>query len=151
MRKHVLFALLAVFMTGGCAEQDAGLTPEDLIAIDTLRDALISAIVTGDAAAYANLCTEDVQLLHPGSQIIAGRAELEAHNSAMFEAVSVISLDLTPVVIYGTGDLAYEVGNQVLAIEPAVPGFSSSRKYVHVFRRGNDSEWRFAALMSSNN
>ena len=151
MRKRMLFGLLATFMIGGCADRTLELTLDDLTAIDELRDAVTSAIVAGDAAAYASLCTEDVRLLHAGSQIITGRAELEAHNSAMFEAVSVTSLELTPVEIYGTGDLAYEIGEQKLTIEPTVPEFAGSRKYVHVFRRGNDGEWRFSALMSNNN
>ncbi len=151
MRTHILVGLLAAFMVGGCADRALELTPEDLTLIDKLRDAVTSAIVAGDAAAYANLCTEDVRLLHAGSQIITGRAELEAHNAAMFEAVTVTSLVLTRVEIYGTGDLAYEVGTQELTIEPTVPEFTGSRKYVHVFRRGSDGEWRFAALMSNNN
>jgi ketosteroid isomerase-like protein len=100
-------------------------------------------------AAYAALCTEDVRLLHSGVPLITGRAELEAHNAAMFEAVTVTSLELSPVDLYGVGDLAYEVGTQKLSIEPTVPGFSSSRKYVHVLRRGADGQWRFTALISN--
>ena len=136
---------------GGCADGALELTPEDMAAIDELRDAVTSAIIAGDAAAYANLCTEDVRLLHAGSPIITGRMELEAHNAAIFEAVNVTSLVLTPVEVYGAGDLAYEVGTQELTIEPAVPEFAGSRKYVHVFRRGSDGNWRFSALMSNNN
>ena len=151
MRRHILVGLLTTFMIGGCADGALGLTPEDLAAIDELRDAVTSAIIAGDAAGYANLCTDDVRLLHAGSPIISGRAELEAHNAAMFEAVTVTSLMLTPVEIYGTGDLAYEVGTQKLAIEPTVPEFAGSRKYVHLFRRGSDGKWRFSALMSNNN
>ena len=151
MRKQILVGLLTTFMIGGCADGALGLTPEDLAAIDELRDAVTSAIIAGDAVGYANLCTDDVRLLHAGSPIISGRAELEAHNAAVFEAVTVTSLMLTPVEIYGTGDLAYEVGTQKLASEPTVPEFAGSRKYVHLFRRGSDGKWRFSALMSNNN
>jgi uncharacterized protein (TIGR02246 family) len=151
VRRHILSGLLATIIVGGCADKSSGLTPEDLAAIDELRYAVTAAIIAGDATAYANLCTEDVRLLHAGSQIIAGRAELEAHNAAMFDTVSVTSLALTPVEVYGTGDLAYEVGTQELTIEPTLPEFAGSRKYVHVFRRGTDGRWRFAALMSNNN
>ena len=80
MRIHILVGLLATFMAGGCADGAAELTPEDLRAIDKLRGSVTDAIVAGEAVAYANLCTEDVQLLHAGSPIIIGRAELEAHN-----------------------------------------------------------------------
>ena len=151
MHIPILVALLATIMACGCTERAVELTPDDYVAIDELRDLVTDAIVAGDAAAYAELCTEDVRLLHAGSPIITGRAELEAHNAAMFEAVAVTSLVLTPVEIHGTGNVAYEVGTQELTIEPTVPEFAGSRKYVHVFRRGNDGEWRFAALMSNNN
>jgi len=138
-------------MIGGCGDTTSKLSAEDVRAIDNLRESLISAIISGDAAAYAELCTEDVRLLHAGSQIITGRAELEAHNAAIFEAVTVTTLKLTQVEVYGTGDLAYEVGTQKLTIEPEVPEFAGSRKYVHVFRRGIDGKWLFSALMSNNN
>ena len=151
MRRHVLVGLLATFTIGGCGDRALELAPEDLMAIDDLREEVTSAIIAGDAAAYANLCTEDVRLLHAGSPIIAGKAELEAHNAAIFEAVNVTSLVLTPVEIYGAGDLAYEIGTQELTIDPTVPEFAGSRKYVHVFRRESDGQWRFAALMSNNN
>ena len=151
MRGHILISLLAIIIIGGCGDRALELAPEDLTAIDNLREAITSAIIAGDAAAYADLCTEDVRLLHAGSPIITGRAELEAHNAAIFEAVTVTSLVLTPVEVYGTGDLAYEVGTQELTIEPAVPEFAGSRKYVHVFRRESDGIWRFSALMSNNN
>lgn len=151
MRMHILVVLSASFLTVGCTDEAAELTPDDLRAIDELRDSLTNAIVAGDAAVYADLRTEDVRLLHAGSPIITGQADLEAHNAAMFIAVSVTSLVLTPIEIYGTGDVAYEIGAQELAIEPTVPEFAGSRKYVHVFRRANDGQWRFAALMSNNN
>ena len=151
MRMHIFVALFASIVASGCTDRVVELSPADYGAIDDLRDSVTNAIVAGDAAAYAELCTEDVRLLHAGSPIISGRAELETHNAAMFEAVAVTSLVLTPVEIYGTGDVAYEVGTQELTIEPTVPEFAGSRKYVHVFRRGGDGEWRFAALMSNNN
>ena len=80
--------------------------------------------------------------MHAGSPIITGKSELEAHNAAIFEAVTVETLVLTPVEVYGTGDLAYEVGTQQLTIESAMQEFSGSRKYVHVLRRGADEKWR---------
>jgi FMN-dependent NADH-azoreductase len=151
MRMHIFVAFFAFIVANGCINRAVELSPADYGAIDELRDSVTNAIVAGDAAAYAELCTEDVRLLHAGSPIITGKAELEAHNAAMFGAVAVTSLVLTPVEIYGTGDVAYEVGTQELTIEPTVPEFAGSRKYVHVFRRGGDGEWRFAALMSNNN
>lgn len=151
MRRLLATFTLSSILLVACAdgERPRTLSPEDQEAIASLRSAVIDAIVAGDAAAYAALCTEDVQLLHSGVPLITGRAELEAHNAAMFEAVTVTALELSPVEVYGVGDLAYEVGTQQLSIEPAMPGFSSSRKYVHVLRRGANGQWRFAVLISN--
>ena len=153
MRRHLIVFFLASAFLLGCdhtVSPSSELTAEDVAAISDLRDALTNAIIAGDAATYAALCTEDVRLLHAGSPIITGKAELEDHNAEIFEAITVKSLKLTPVEVYGTGDLAYEVGSQYLEIEPSAPNFGSSRKYVHVFRRGADGKWRFASLMSNN-
>ncbi len=151
MRRHFLFSLLLVLMMLSCVSKTQGLSQRDMAAIDELRNGLINAIIAADATAYAELCSEDVHLLHEGSPIITGKSELTAHNIAIFESISVTSLSLTPIKIYGTGDLAYEVGTQKLAVEPASPQFEGSRKYIHVFRRSRDGKWRFSALMSSNN
>jgi uncharacterized protein (TIGR02246 family) len=153
MRCHGLLPIVVTFLLASCVAAGPGrpeLSPADRQAIATLRAALASAIEQGDAAAYASLCEDDVQLLHSDAPLISGRAALEAHNAAIFAVVDVTRLVLTPVVVYGQGDLAYEVGTQELTIEPAVPGFRSSRKYVHVLRRGSDGTWRFAALISNN-
>lgn len=152
MRKTLLTVIFSVMYLIGCYPSDSAhsaFSDEDLIAIDSLRLALESAIEAGDAAAYADLCVDDVQLLHPGFPIVAGRMEMIGHNAAFFESFNVIRLDLAPVEIYGTDDLAYEVGTQSLEIEPSVAGFGSARKYLHVMRRGEDGRWRFVALMSS--
>ena len=152
MQKTVVRSILVSLLLVGCgrvADQPSNLSAADPDTIASLRRALVDAIVAGDAAAYADLCTEDVRLLHPGAPLISGRAELEDHNAAMFEAITVTGLKLSPVVVYGVGDLAYEVGTQELSIHPAMPGFSSTRKYTHVLRRGSDGQWRFAVLMSN--
>lgn len=142
-------ALMALVGCERASDRPLSLSAADLDAIASLRQAVIEAIVAGDAAAYADLCTEDVRLLHANAPLITGREELRAHNAAMFEAVTVTSLKLTAVEVSGVGDLAYEVGTQELSISPEIPGFSSSRKYVHVLRRGAAGRWRFAALISN--
>ena len=151
MRLPILTLLLSVLCVSSCIESDVTrhtLSDEDLGAIGALRQALGDVIEAGDTIAYADLCSRDVRLLHAGSPIITGREEFISHTALVFEAIDVISLDLTPVNIYGTGDLAYEVGVQALSIEPSLVGFRSSRKYLHVMRRNHDGAWHFVALMS---
>lgn len=150
--KTLLISAFLVLCLSGCYQSNIAQNTfpnEDVIAIDSLRAALETVIEAGDATAYADLCVDDVRLLHPGFPIVTGREEMISHNAPFFESFNVKRLDLTPVQIYGSGDLAYEVGTQSLEIEPAVTGFSSARKYLHVMRRGEDGRWQFVALMSS--
>ena len=81
MRRHLIIFFLASILLFGCGGKVSGspeLTAEDVAAIANLRDALTNAIIAGDAATYASLCTEEVRLLHAGSPIITGNVELEA-------------------------------------------------------------------------
>ena len=152
MNRHLTALMFATAFAWSCNPGDAEqtrLSAADVEAIAALRTALVDAIEAGDAAQYASLCTEDVQLLHPNAPLVTGRADLQSHNAAIFEVVRVVNLQLTPREVYGSGDLAYEVGTQELAIEPALSGFQSKRKYVHVFKRGADGAWRFAVLISN--
>ena len=126
-------------------------TPLDLQDIDDLRAAVVSAVLKGDADAYAALCTEDVRLLHPNTPIVTGREALRKQEALVFEAVRITKLELSPIEIYGNGDLVYEVGTQEVAIEPSDERFLGSRKYVHVLKKERDGQWRFAVLMSNNN
>ncbi len=126
------------------------LTQADHQAIVELREAIVGAILESDADAYAALCTDDVRLLHPSTPLITGRTALRDHNARVFEVVRVTKLVLSPVEVYGMGNLAYEVGTQEVAIEPSDERFLGSRKYVHVLKRDMDGQWRFAVLMSNN-
>ena len=132
MKRIILpFFLWIVWVFAGCNESvnlSKPLSQEDKDAISELRNDLISAIKAGDAKAYGQLCSDSVRLMHPNSPIFNGRKELIKHNAEMFDVVKVNSLVLKPIDIYGIGDLAYEVGTQSVNIEPAIDGFSSSRK-----------------------
>ena len=153
MRRLYIYLLLSISLVS-CDKSNKrteSLSLEDKDAITELRNNVVLAIKTGDADAYGNLCEIDVRLLHPNTTIINGREELVKHNAAMFEAVKVTSLVLTPVEVYGIGNLAYEVGTQSVQINPPMDGFNSSRKYLHVMRKSDDGKWRFVALMSSDN
>lgn len=145
-------AVLIIISFFGCKDpvkHAETLSEKDKTELNQLRNNLISAILNGDPNAYANQCTDDIRLLHPGTPMVSGREDLIEHVQPV-PGRKVINLVLTPVEIYGIGDLAYEVGIQTLSIEPAREGFGSSRKYLHVMRK-TEKGWRFAALMSSDN
>ena len=122
---HILIAILMIIAFIGCKESTEEtniLSEKDKIELDELRDNLISAILMGDPLAYADQCTDDIRLLHPGAPLVSGREDLIKH-VAPIPGIQIKKLVLTPVEIYGSGDLAYEVGTQSVSIEPISPTF----------------------------
>ena len=128
----------------------AGLTQADEAAIVDLRDALVKAIVAGDAKAYAACYAPDGIVMHPDSPYVKGTGALLEYSKAVMDAVKVTRLILTPITLTGNGGVAFEVGVQELAIEPANEHFKEKRQYLHAYQRQEDGEWKIAAAMSGN-
>jgi len=126
------------------------LSKSDLQAIESLRFEIEKAIINGNADHIADLCTDDVQLLHPDTPLITGKKALRDHEAEILKMVHVIYLKLSPVLIEGNGALAYEIGTQELEIEPSDERFLGKRKYVHILKKGEDGQWLFSVLMSNN-
>ncbi len=126
-------------------------TAEDRRAINTLRRAQASAIVAGDAVAYAQLCADDIQLLIPGHDIVSGHDDFLAAQATVFRTGRFTAFHKQAERIELSGDLAIEVGRQDVQMtsEAAATGiFSPRQKYLHVFRR-TPLGWRFSVLMSN--
>ena len=126
------------------------LSSQDKRGIDAIRTALVSAILAGDADAYAQCFTSDGILMHPDTPLVRGAVALREYGAQVFAAVKVTKLLLSPIVVSGTGETAFEVGVQELAITPASDKFRSKRQHLHVYKKQADGSWRIAAAMSGN-
>ena len=127
------------------------LTEADQGQISVLRAGQADAIVAGNAQAYAALCTEDIQLLIPGHDVVSGREAFLQAERTLFQGNAVASFRKFPFRVEGSGDLAVETGYQEVVMnrhEDARGVFSTRQKYTHVFRR-TERGWRFALLMSN--
>jgi uncharacterized protein (TIGR02246 family) len=126
------------------------LDAEDMAGIDRVRANLRDAILRGDSEAYAECFTPDAFVMHQDAPFVRGIQAIREHTEQIVQAVTVKKLDLEPVVVAGTDRLAYEVGLQEVAIEPAIDAFKARRKHLHVYERQVDGTWKIAAAMSSN-
>ena len=126
------------------------LSDDDQSGVEAARNAIINAILAGDPRAYALSFTEDGIVMHPDSPYVKGRPNLEEYSSRLFDAMKVTNLVMTPVTIEGDMGYAYEVGIQVLEVEPANEKFKAERQYIHAYKKGPDGIWRIAAAMSGN-
>ena len=124
---------------------------QDKIEIAKLRQAQATAIVNGDAEAYAALCTDDIQLMIPGRDVISGRRAFVDAERALFSGATFSSFEKSPVRVERDGNLAVEIGRQSATTrgsngEGGV--FSAQQKYTHILCR-TSAGWRFAVLMSN--
>ena len=111
------------------------LTVDDRDGIDTIRNALVDAILRGDADSYAECFTSDGVLMHPDSPPVRGREALRQYVTQMFSVVEITKLVLTPVILEGGNGVAYEMGVQEAAMEPLDPRFKTERQHLHVYER----------------
>src|SRR5579864_5977551 len=106
--------------------------------IETSVTDFVKAFNNHDAAGLGEFYTEDARMLPPDAPLIVGRAGIEAMVKEMF-AAGCQSLDLEPIDVHESCDMAVDVGRYTLTIQP--PGAELVQevgKYVAVYRRQPD-------------
>ncbi len=103
-----------------------------------------AAFNRGDTAALAALYTEDAALLPPDSGTIVGRPAIQRFWQGVQDA-GMRRIAMATQQVEASGDLAAEVATADLTAE-AGDGTTSTilLKYVVVWRRGADGQWRLA-------
>ncbi|NIM59475.1 MAG: SgcJ/EcaC family oxidoreductase [Candidatus Aminicenantes bacterium] len=100
------------------------------------------AVRQGDATALAALYTNDATLLPPDSDMIQGKQGIEAFWSQGLQ-MGVKDAVLTIVDVFGSGDLAYEIGKFTLTIQPeGQEPIEQKGKYVVVWKKTADGSWK---------
>jgi uncharacterized protein (TIGR02246 family) len=126
------------------------LKDEDRSGVDQARERLISAILNQDPDAYAMSFTEDGIVIHPESPYVLGRKAIRAYIAEVFRNARVTRLEVSPLIVEGNEDTAYEVSTQLVKVEPTSDQFKEERQHTHVYRKESDGVWRIAAAMSGN-
>ena len=88
-------------------------TPEIRAAIQTVNSSLVAALQRGDAAGMAALYTENAQLLPPNSDIMGGRAAIQAFWQAVI-GMGVTGGSLESLEVEVCEDGAHEVGRYTM-------------------------------------
>jgi ketosteroid isomerase-like protein len=94
----------------------------------------------GDFAGIGDLYTEDGKVLPPNAPMISGRTAVKAFWPEAAKALGIKSVVLKTLDLTGSSDMACEVGEAVLSLASG----ASTVKYVVVWRRGSDGQWRLA-------
>jgi len=88
---------------------------------------------------------ENARLMAPGRPPVRGSAELRTFWQNEFDQ-GLVTLNLNPTEIDGSGDLAYEIGTYDLMVRREARGvFQDHGKYVVVYKRLPDGSWKAAA------
>ncbi|MGD9346327.1 MAG: SgcJ/EcaC family oxidoreductase [Candidatus Aminicenantes bacterium] len=100
------------------------------------------AVRAGDAAMLASYYTEDATLLPPNSEMIKGRAAVEAYWAGGFQ-MGIKDVLLTTVDVMGMGDLVCEIGTAKVSLQPEeMDAMEDMAKYLVVWKKGDDGMWR---------
>jgi ketosteroid isomerase-like protein len=91
-----------------------------------------------DYAGMAALYTDNAKVLPPDAPIVTGRKAIEEFWRSAAAALGLTSVTLKTLDLEATGDTACEVGAADLKLSAG----EVKVKYVVVWRRGGDGEWR---------
>ena len=132
-----LLTLLPMFlMITGCNQPPASADPS---VITSRSHAWQEALNAKDADALADLYATDARILPPNGKMQVGRDAARAEFAAMIDAG--LSGELTSVEANVVGDIGYNVGTYVLR---SGDDLVDTGKFVEIWRRGDDGQWRYA-------
>ena len=112
-------------------------------AIKSVSKQWVDAFNRRDAAAVAAIYTEDAKRFPPNSPMIVGRENIQVWIQVSLD-VGIGNLQATMIELSINGDMAYEVGEYTLTIEPEEgEATSDSGNYVEIWKRVNGS-WKIS-------
>lgn len=109
--------------------------------IEANNQKFVSALQRGDAAGVAALYTQNAYALPPGSDVIQGRAAIQAFWQAGIES-GVKGGELNTLDVETAGDtMAREIGRYVMIIQQGSETTNIAGKYVVIWKQEN-GEWK---------
>lgn len=125
------------------AAAPVALSAAELDSVKAVDLAFTAGMNARDTAAVYAVYAADAKLMPPDSPILDGAA---SHGFiAAFIAGGPSDFALTPITVYGVGDLAYVVGTASFKMG----GATETVKYTEVLRKGADGKWRYVVDMFS--
>jgi uncharacterized protein (TIGR02246 family) len=131
----------------------AALSASDSAGIAAADSAFQAAANSGDAAAVAAVYASDASLLPPNLPVQRGRNAIRAYWGGLLDAYTV-KFELTPDIIEGRGDLAYNMGRYRFTAVPkarSTPGIADEGKFVEILKKQPDGTWKYAVDIYNSN
>ena len=147
LRFSVLLSLIVV--STGCGEvQTDRVTSVDTAAVRIAIDAGNERFLTGFRTADVPLIMEnyhaDAILLPPGTEMVRGTQAISDFFAGMLGTMTISEPSLTTTDLVIVGQTAYETGtySMTMQIGTAAPPMADRGKYLVVWSRGADGNWR---------
>jgi len=117
----------------------------DLKAINSVRDAHVAALNSGNAQAWAAQFTDDGVQMPPNMPANVGRAMIESWSK---EFMDMFRLEFALLVdeVHIWGEWAFERGTYTIGLnpKPGGPSMQDAGKYVTIYQRRSDNSWGMA-------
>lgn len=136
----ILFLLAAIPCLAQAPTKDEALKK----AIESMHQRYLDCLKRGDAQGFADLFTVDGQVFNPGIPVVDGRESILRDRQELFFRAKVLSGVIRTDHLEQSGDLAYELGrfSYTLSID-GQPGRIVEGKYITIWKRGQDGQWRY--------
>jgi len=140
MNKLITLLPLLLIITG-CNQSPPAGDPAEIIARSKAWEEAFNA---KDIDALVDLYASDARLLPPHAEMDSGGDALRAGFGAMIDAG--LSAELTSIEAMVSGDMGYNVGTYTMTADGAVVDVG---KYMEIWHRGDDGQWRYTNDMYS--
>jgi uncharacterized protein (TIGR02246 family) len=138
-------AIAAMLALGACAQPQAPAAnaPEDIAAVNALRDSFLKAFNAGDAEAIANLYTANGVSQHNHEQTATGHDAILASQKAMFDQMTVVA-EIMPDETKTLGSIGFDRGRYKMTLTPKAGGqpMTDEGRYVVLLEKQADGSWK---------
>ncbi len=112
-------------------------------AIGLANAAYLDGFKRGDAAAVAAVYDEDAAELHPGGEMVRGRAAIAAKLAPLLGRIHFINGSITSDSRWRVDDVVYDVGHYTFVFQPAGQDtLIEKSRYLYLWRQQKDGTWR---------
>ena len=144
MRRATLTGLGLLFLTCAIAVGQPAKADPNRARVEKLGKSFTDAFNRGDAAAVAGMYAEDATAFPPDSDLVKGRAAIQAVWQGFLD-MGGKSMKFTVLDVQSSGNVIVETGRADLQVQP--PGASAVDvpvKYVVVWKRQKDGSWKIS-------
>lgn len=134
--------ILIAMVSSSCHKMEVGLSKESMKDIVESRNTqLEQCFKSGNAERLAMMYTDSAKLSPNGSDFVYGRDSIKVFWTEDFKTSKVIEMNTTVLTIDGNSEILYETGITKLKIIYKDSLYSTSVKYINVWRKQHDGKY----------